>query len=127
MSMQFSKSTRESVFNKYDGHCAYCGCELKLSNYHIDHIHPKSGYIQVENGKPVSPNRIENLNPSCRACNTYKHFYSINEFRMYLKQMFESRQDYLFKSNTKFELAKKFGVITVLEWDGLFYFERVKQ
>jgi CRISPR/Cas system Type II protein with McrA/HNH and RuvC-like nuclease domain len=127
MGKQISDRARLLVFQKYEGRCAYCGCEISYNSFQIDHIHPKSGYIETENGKPVSPNRIENLNPSCRSCNHYKHFYSVSEFKMYLKQMFETKQQYLFKSMTKFELAKKYGVIVVSKWDGLFYFERVKQ
>ena len=31
------KIERELIFNKYNGKCAYCGCELK-KGWHIDHI-----------------------------------------------------------------------------------------
>ena len=32
-----TKKERELIFNKYNGKCAYCGCELK-KGWHIDHI-----------------------------------------------------------------------------------------
>ena len=28
--MGFSKKTREEVYKKYDGHCAYCGKEIEI-------------------------------------------------------------------------------------------------
>ena len=30
--MAISKSKRESVYRKYDGHCAYCGREIAYKN-----------------------------------------------------------------------------------------------
>lgn len=32
-------SERASIYNKYDGKCAYCGCELQ-KGWHVDHIEP---------------------------------------------------------------------------------------
>lgn len=31
-----SKNIRELVFNKYNKHCAYCGCELEYKDMQID-------------------------------------------------------------------------------------------
>jgi len=36
---KLSKSTRIEVFNKYNGHCAYCGCDLQ-KGWHVDEIEP---------------------------------------------------------------------------------------
>jgi 5-methylcytosine-specific restriction endonuclease McrA len=127
MSKPISDRARLLVFQKYEGRCAYCGCEITYHRFQVDHIHPKSGYIETENGNPISPNRIENLNPSCKSCNHYKHFYSVEEFRSALKKMLFIKQEYLFKSMTKFDIAKKYGCIKIGEWDGLFYYERIKQ
>ena len=30
---------RQLIFEKYNGHCAYCGCELK-KGWHMDHAYP---------------------------------------------------------------------------------------
>lgn len=30
--MSFSKKTREAVYAKYDGHCAYCGREISYKD-----------------------------------------------------------------------------------------------
>ena len=34
---QLSKATRLEVLNKYDNHCAYCGCELTYEQLNVDH------------------------------------------------------------------------------------------
>ena len=31
------KATREAVYRKYNGHCAYCGCELEYKDMQVDH------------------------------------------------------------------------------------------
>jgi 5-methylcytosine-specific restriction endonuclease McrA len=33
------KSDRQKIFDKYDGHCAYCGCEL-TKGWHVDELLP---------------------------------------------------------------------------------------
>lgn len=33
-----SKSTRLKVYEKYNGHCAYCGCELALKEMQVHNI-----------------------------------------------------------------------------------------
>jgi hypothetical protein len=109
------KQIRETVFKKYDGKCAYCGIEL-IKGWHVDHINPK-----VYGGK----DDLENLNPSCKDCNNYKCHSQLETFRMYAKQMFNERLDYLFKSKVKMQVAINMGVITHKEWDGIFYYERV--
>ena len=32
---------RHAVYAKYNGHCAYCGCEIDYKDMQIDHIKPK--------------------------------------------------------------------------------------
>ena len=123
-----NKRIKEAVLKKYNGHCAYCGIELTIGRMHIDHIHPKSGWKEVDdNNELLDINRIDNLNPSCRECNSYKHFYSINEFRGLLDQLLWTNPEYLFKSVTKMKIAERFGAIRRVEWDGLFYFEKFKK
>ena len=34
-----SKDTREKVYEKYGGHCAYCGCHLEMKDMQIDHVY----------------------------------------------------------------------------------------
>lgn len=39
--MAISKEIRQKVYDMYNGHCAYCGCQLELKDMQIDHIKPK--------------------------------------------------------------------------------------
>lgn len=61
---------RHAVYAKYNGHCAYCGCEIDYKDMQVDHIKSK-----------------------CRNNET---------------------------------TALKYGMLTEMEWDGKFYFERLK-
>ncbi len=108
------KSDRQKVFDKYEGRCAYCGCEL-VKGWHVDHIDPI-----VYGGS----NEMQNLNPSCKYCNNYKCHSKLETFRMYAKQMFNDKLEYLFKSKTKMQVAINMGVIKHQAWDGIFYFEK---
>lgn len=78
MGKGFTAEKRIQVFNKFNGKCAYCGIGLELEyNYNnkiglcIDHIIPQN----------PKNNKIENLFPSCRSCNSQKQNKSIEEFR----------------------------------------------
>lgn len=38
--MSFSRKTREAVYAKYDGHCAYCGRAIDIKDMQVDHFLP---------------------------------------------------------------------------------------
>lgn len=38
---QMNKNVRQAVYAKYNGHCAYCGCEIDYKDMQVDHIKPK--------------------------------------------------------------------------------------
>jgi 5-methylcytosine-specific restriction endonuclease McrA len=66
-----SKKMREAVYNKYDGHCAYCGKELEPKGWQLDHLIP----YQRERFGRYTEEQIEcfeNYMPACRRCNNYK-------------------------------------------------------
>jgi len=108
------KEKRLQVYNKYNGHCAYCGKEIEYKDMQVDHIIPKrQGWAldELEN--------IENLNPSCRRCNHYKRAWSVDVFRKLLLTLHKRvREQYICK------VAEDYGIITIKEWDGKFYFEK---
>ena len=111
------KQTRLEVYQKYNGHCAYCGKEIEYKNMQVDHIVPKrlhSNYHDIDN--------IKNLNPSCRRCNHYKRATTLERFRVLMQTMhLRIRDNYICK------VAEDYGIIQVKEWDGTFYFERLKE
>lgn len=113
-----SKKLREQVYQKSNGHCAYCGCELEIKDMQVDHV------LSVARAKWIKDeldlNNIDNLMPSCRSCNYYKDTCSIETFRKNLSTLMERvRKQYIFR------LAEKYGMVQEMNWDGKFYFEKV--
>ena len=104
------KDERQQVYDKYNGHCAYCGKVIELKDMQADHIEPKRNIIKGE--------RVE-YNPSCRRCNHYKRAHSVETYRQMLKTIHERTQKiYICK------VAEDYGIVKVEPWDGKFYFER---
>ena len=84
------KEQRQKIFEKYNGRCAYCGCDL-VKGWHVDHIKPivrNSKWNSIEKKfeqdgtcrKPENEN-LENYNPSCASCNIQKNSFTVEEFR----------------------------------------------
>lgn len=80
------KEEREKIYNKYNGHCAYCGKKIEYKEMQVDHIQPKfladRGYISKE----VIESE-DNLAPACRRCNHYKRANSLETFRKYVSDI----------------------------------------
>lgn len=108
------KSIREQVYQKYNGHCAYCGCALAYKDMQVDHI--KSVY-----GKDGG-NDLDNLLPTCRMCNFYKSTFYIDAFRKKLETLHERLQKPFI-----YRLALKYGLITEHKDKVVFYFEKEKE
>lgn len=126
------KATRELVYKKYNGHCAYCGKELKIGEMQVDHIIPvmKSYYGVKDEALKVrrmikdgSFNRIDNLMPSCRACNYYKSMSDIEG----LRKRILTELEHTCRSTFQTRLAMQYGMIEYKEWDGKFYFEKARK
>ena len=81
-----SSDTKREVFNKTNGHCAYCGKTLNFEgDWHIDHIKPKWA---------GGSNNISNKYPSCILCNTRKYLHTPEEFKDFMKSQIIKRQEY---------------------------------
>ena len=104
------KKVREEVYKMYDGHCAYCGCELEYKDMQVDHV--ESLYAHEVKDE------IGNYKPACRACNFYKSTMSLEEFR----EQLETISDRLEKQFI-YRLGKKYGLITETNKKVKFYFE----
>ncbi len=108
------KKLREQVYNKYNGHCAYCGCELEIKDMQIDHI--KCFNFHGDNLD------IDKLNPSCRACNYYKDTYDLERFRFELGKLKERLQKVFI-----YKLAIKHGIVIETDKQIEFYYEKVER
>ena len=105
------KIDRQKVYDKYNGHCAYCGKAIAIKDMQVDHILPK------RNG---GKDHIDNLNPSCRLCNHYKRAADIETLRNWLLGGLIERlmKIYIFR------VALDYGMITINGWDKKFYYEK---
>ena len=105
------KIDRLKVYDKYKGHCAYCGKAIAIKDMQVDHI------LSKHNG---GTNGIDNLNPSCRMCNHYKRAADIETFR---NDLLGGLLDRLMKIYI-FRVALDYGMITINGWDSKFYYEQ---
>lgn len=117
---QISKTLREKVFNKYNGHCAYCGCSLSIKTMQVDHL--VSVYRANYTNSKMNVNSIENLMPACRRCNFYKGANSLNDFRESLKGLMNR-----VKQSFVYRLATQYNMVKEIKWEGKFYFEKQNQ
>lgn len=112
------KELRQAVYDKYNGHCAYCGCEITLKEMQIDHIESK-WHAELK-GEEVD-NTIENLMPACRQCNFYKGAMGIEKFR---KQLTDTLLPNITKT-FQWRLAEKYHLVEKHNTKAVkFYFEK---
>lgn len=110
-----NKKTRKLVYDKYNGHCAYCGCELELKDMQVDHIKPLCrGYVGN-----VGTDEFENYNPSCRACNFRKGMLSIEQFRNEIAHGLD-----VLKRDFTYRFMMKYGLIEEHPKKVIFFFEK---
>lgn len=112
------KINRELVYNKFNGHCAYCGCAIPTSkDMQVDHIIPK---LLFNSRIGYDLNDILNLNPACKVCNNWKSIYSVEEFRIQMQNQVNAARRY----SRNFRMAEKFGLVPQINTEVLFYFEK---
>jgi 5-methylcytosine-specific restriction endonuclease McrA len=111
---KLSKEERMKVYEKCQGHCAYCGCTLEYKDMQVDHVKP------VYRG---GEDDISNMLPACRSCNHYKSTLKPEEFKKYLSEIPER----LMRDCIPFQVGKRFGIVRIITDDVIFYYERVKK
>ena len=112
---RINASTRQKVYEKYSGHCAYCGQEISMREMQVDHIFPV--YISERRELPVDDS-LENYMPTCRACNFYKSTLSLEDFRNQISTIhLRLEKGFIYK------LARKYGMVEEKPMPK-FYFER---
>lgn len=117
------KEIREQVYNKYQGHCAYCGKKIEYKDMQLDHIIPQWHLDDIRfNWQWDKIETIENYMPSCRRCNHYKRGSSLETFR----KMIEEIPSKLFRDNYIFKVACDYGLFNSENQKIKFYFETVE-
>lgn len=116
---------RVKIFNKFNGHCAYCGTEIGFSVFHIDHLQPKGVYHYHKTKrdflKDPGLDSEENLMPACRSCNCSKNDKNLEEWRFYIK----NRTTYLQGKSSEYRLLLKYNlIIEDQNKEVVFFFER---
>lgn len=101
---------RRDIYNKYKGHCAYCGKKIEYDDMTIDHIAPLS---------KGGSNDLANTIPSCQLCNNQKADRSIEEFRAFLENIGD-----ILDENKQYRIALRYKKIVVKRAPVKFYFEQ---
>ena len=121
---KIKKEIRLKVFNKFNQHCAYCGCVLQYNKMQVDHIEPvfrKSTQEELSRyGRIKGANKIENYNPSCGSCNSSKSTFTVEEWR---KQILK-KLTVLNRDSSTYRILKRFNLVEEKEELVEFYFEK---
>lgn len=116
--MRISKQKREAVYEKYDGHCAYCGDPITYKDMQVDHFKPLRAY----NDDDCESDDLGNLMPACRTCNHYKRANPLELFRRYIQEIPQKlRKNYIYK------VGLKYGNVIENEKPIEFYFEKIER
>lgn len=110
------KRVREQVYEKYNGHCAYCGCELEYKDMQVDHLVPIEGWSEQ------GDDSFENLMPSCRMCNHYKRAHDLE----YWRQMIEEIPKKLMRDSYIYRVGLRYNLVVPNEHEVKFYFENLE-
>lgn len=104
------KIDRLAVYEKYHGHCGYCGREIAIKDMQVDHMKPKCF---------GGGNDADNLMPTCKKCNHYKRAMSVEGYRILMRDL-HKRVSAIYIH----QVAVNFGMATITPFDGIFYFEK---
>lgn len=117
--MKLTKLQRADLRLKFGGRCAYCGCELG-DKWHADHQEPVIRF----GGNMVHSNRdnLENLVPSCHACNLHKHCSSLEDYRRIID---DGRREFL--RSGKGKALVRMGLVEMKSDPIVFWFEKYHQ
>lgn len=110
---RLTQKDRLKVYKKCNGHCAYCGCELKYEDMQVDHVVPLKGW--TIKGKDT----LKNMLPACRSCNHYKGASQLEGFR----KMLENMPYVLMRDSVTYKNAVRYGLVTPSPHKVKFYFE----
>ena len=109
-----SKKDRMLIYNKFGGHCAYCGIEMEYKDMQVDHVIPLEGWSKQ------GSDTLDNMFPACRSCNHYKRARTLEGWRRIL----EKTPQTLERDCYTYRQAVKFGTVTPTPKKIIFYFEK---
>lgn len=140
--MRLTPKQRVELRMKFGGRCAYCGELLLEKGWHADHVEavhrewwkrkPKISwevvdgkFIQKEEKQKVGllipqNDTLDNLFPSCRACNLDKHCMSLETWR----GIVQDKVGVLRRNYSAFTHAERFGLVQEIVKPVVFWFEQ---
>lgn len=126
-----NKKLRQQVFEKFGGKCAYSGTDLDV-DWQVDHVKPVVRDCIDDSMYYKQNDCIENMFPTQKLINHYKHSYSVEDLRHYLSMVHEklsklpknprtdkSKRHIVYMN----KLASYFGITPDKPFSGVFYFE----
>ena len=129
--MYISKKNREFIKNMFGGKCAYTGTDL-LSDWQVDHIEPVVRNWWTNTAMLPMNHNIENMIPTQRIINHYKHSMGLEQFREFMKD-FHLRisklpknpkvQKSIKRKAYMLEVARLFDLTPNKPFSGKFWFE----
>ena len=123
MRRRLTQKERRVVYDKYNGHCAYCGCDIPFKGLNVDHLHCLRNYEYTEEFTGIDVHSIDNLMPACGSCNRYKAAMDLETFRKQLQKI----PDRLQRDVCTYNIAIRFGMVQENREPIKFYFERVRE
>lgn len=119
---------RDFIFEKYAGHCAFCGCALK-KGWHVSPIEQPQTAVGADGKLKKLNDEIENKLPSCSACGLSRIQHSVNGKIMSVES-FRKSLTFGFncmKLNPYYKKAIRYGLIKETGRPVTFYFEQLKK
>lgn len=120
MRKQLTKAQRMQVYEKYSGHCAYCGRIISYNEMQVDHLDPVRNIYKLPEDEICS---MENYMPACRRCNHYKRANPLEAWRRMIEEIPYKleRDSYIYK------VGIDYGLVEPKPKKVVFYFERGEQ
>lgn len=113
---RITKQQRMQVYDKYNGHCAYCGKFITYNEMQVDHLNPVANYRNLPEEEIWS---MDNYMPACRMCNHYKRQNSLEGFR----EMIRTIPAKLERDSYIYRVGVRYGNIKPVPKEIKFYFE----
>jgi 5-methylcytosine-specific restriction endonuclease McrA len=126
-----TKALREQIYKKFNGKCAYSGTQLE-DDWQVDHVKP---IVRDWNGSCKFPNNDceNNMVPTQKIINHYKHSLHLKEFRTWLLGELHNRlaklpknpkvQKSIKRKEYLLKVAGYFNITPDKPFTGKFYFE----
>jgi len=123
MERKITKSERKQVYEKCNGHCAYCGKSITRNELRVDHVHPlwrgTSDEELVRMNLVRGAHDLGNWMPSCNRCNVRKSTFTVEKFRVIISKQAERLKKY----ESRYRMALDYGLIVETNQPVVFYFE----